>query len=470
MMLTIIAGILAAQATAQLSPDEFRHKHDRLNNLRARLLRGQCFAPPAAHKPAGVGERVKYISYGRYRLSGGMLDQDSTVLVYRGNNGSEFDYVALTYWTEAPPTVIGITTRTAFDMEYPRVTFDSAYIFSMLPFSTVDTNYIRYSPEGNAIERKESNYLYYRTYNMQQQCVSETSYDIAAGDSLLKQVYAYNGNDQLIAWTTSIWQNGMWEYAFKDEYQYGAPGDPLPSYALSYQWSAGTWMMTDSIAIVTAPNGKVQTLTVYEIMSGQGILFYDSLAYDGDQRVYYLGMSTPSFGGPSGQQMDTMTYETRILNSRKLPVSVFVKYKLFPGTGLDTWDTVTCSVTYNANDKPVTVISEETYDAERTVSKYYYETYSGAGVGNTAEGSLPVTIYPNPAADMLHIAAGMLKPGKAHVEIINALGQSVYRATVPCSGGAAALDVAVGGMRKGVYRVSVTDASGSRFYGGFIKQ
>ncbi len=442
------AGILSAQTGGNANL-KFRHDQKKSPTAQKLLSKIQVMQN-AADMPARKTTAAQRLRAEAAFYPGGVGLRDSVVYTYSGSNGSVFDFNYMEY-----------NTQRHFPFFFEEfVDYDTAYFYNTGFPTPYRSEYIAYSPSGNVLQQGDEYEATVWIYNTQDQVIASYELDWNTGSSVWDTTYktyiSYNGQ-QVLSDSTVRWDGSNWENDSKTAYTYTA-GINTPV-ALTYsEWDGSNWENEYRIEVTYTAGAQLETILYLEDHgSGWENESKDTIGYTGNQKIFLLSHEW------NGTAWDLVSEEHRRLNASNLPDSIFMR-----DNWSGAWDTVYGKAAYNSFDNPVSLT---VYDNEMNVDEvklFYYEEFSTGLSGDIAAAQAPVTIYPNPVTDQLHIQAGHTSGERLSYTIINNLGQVMMQATHK-SVTDQAIPVPVRHLAPGIYRIQVLNADNTIHTISFLK-
>jgi hypothetical protein len=180
-----------------------------------------------------------------------------------------------------------------------------------------------------------------------------------------------------------------------------------------------------------------------------------------------------------GFQADTV-FEKSIVSKHVspsgLPDTVFYRmYFNYWGGPVQLYQAMKTSFVYDSYRNPVTatqyafnitdsVLETGYYNSSiDRIFYYHYETYQSDAVKSVTAHSERISVYPNPANDVLMISRPDAAIGTlTHVEIMNAAGRIVRTESLPWMHGTETFSIA--DLTPGMYVIAVKDGNGNTLY------
>jgi hypothetical protein len=400
-------------------------------------------------KTTGIQYRLSAFSY--YPEGTGVPMQDSGILKYTGPHG-------------------GITTDY---FQYNSPSLSLTLTGNSLPGGHADSMYQGSFLDGSNPEYRRGIYLYDSGDNMTDYWL-QIFHGGAYQDSL-HYVYSYNSQNKLATEQEYAWLPGtaQWLNTAIKKYVYNAQGlltsdsSGMPSdYCTVYSYDAnsnlidevwfglngGNWDTAVHYVHTYYPNNALKTST-------DG-LYKDSIGYSatGMNNYELLTMFDPNTG------WQPFILYIRTFNASDFPAAIFLYDGGLPISqaleALYLYDYDINGFLIHVKDSMVNVTGGDLF--------YYYDSYNDGLAVNEILSSSAFTIYPNPAGDVLNIKKTQPFSGNIDIEVFNAAGQPVYRATA--SGGKDEIKVPLTGMLPGNYWIRIQNGGMNDYTGHFLRE
>jgi len=354
-----------------------------------------------------------------------------------------------------------------------------------------------------------------------------TSYDPGSTDPSTRTTYSYNTSWQITEMLTESWNGSGWDNSFKFTQSYDTHGNEYESD--SYFWTGASWMQVSGTRSTYSytPDDYVQQIVyegyvmlqgwanmlkdiftldangyptdilyqkfaggwvdtaryinitwhMYDPYSGNGAYsFYQKDDWSGSDWVPSL-QSTTTYDGTGGS-VETQKSYTGGVWVNYMRYTIVMSQGLVQSTKTEQWQgglwvqTEGNNFNYTFDGIDMTQMIVQTYDQELATyvndSRIDFSDFlhiTGIEDHSLAGG---MTIYPNPATDVLNIAFDNANPSSVDIVILNIEGQKVYEQK---AGGAIeprTLTIDVSTLPEGVYFLRVTGDNTS-YVSRFIK-
>ncbi|MBL7717720.1 MAG: T9SS type A sorting domain-containing protein [Flavipsychrobacter sp.] len=451
--LLLSTGAIAQKSIQPMQTGKHTDKRAMSRQYVRQLMGGQA-AARHANKSTAANQRM--IGYSNYQMNQQFQLQitDSGGLSYSGMRGSEFDFNSMSIgsWNPVFAPVV----------PYNKLSF-KADVFNIY--------------QNNNTSSIVGGYTF--TYNNDENITEVYTADYSANPDT-RILLTYNGLDPVFVEYLS--QNGSnWDTLYRRYFTYGTNG--LVSVDSLYENVNSIWNLVQKFEYGYDMNDNLNLLTISaEVNNVYGLYGEEQYTYDNNDHLvlafYNVYDGSQSMMVPDGkdsfdydQGVDFYTsetyfewddvnlvwennyHETRHLNTQLLPDTVSV-YE-WNGTAwapyyVDFYE-------YNTEGNPVNdtlygftnMVQDED---PGYVGHFYYEAYWPASVQGTVQAAAQVTVYPNPATDILNIKGS----GPMQLQLVNALGQVLKKAR-----SSEQAKLAIGDLAPGMYWLTVSDINGA---------
>jgi hypothetical protein len=295
------------------------------------------------------------------------------------------------------------------------------------------------------------------TYNGQQLAYSEQlRQNGSAWDTMYRRYFNFDSNNLLVE--DSVLENINNAWVLNQKYEYGHDGNNNINYLKYsglddngiygplwedyYTYDANNRMETalynvyDTIADVMVPSGR----DTFEYVTGINFFKKDT----------YYGWDTTNL------VWQPVVYFDKHLNTQMLPDTFAAYYWANNAWQPNYFDAYTYTTYGNVLHDSLWGYTNGSVDEDPGYVGHFYYEYD-LNVKNTATAHHEVSVYPNPATDILTVSCKDVTG--LHLEIVNALGQTVKKAR---SGSQAKLSI--GDLVPGVYWLTVADNKGNKLH------
>lgn len=470
----LLASIAVSPAFAQKQKNALQH-YIKQNPKHYQTLYAFMNQSSLAAKMKTTGIKQRVIASSGYHMDSGVYSiTDSTKYFYNGSNyrGSMFDYNMMTYdYSYAPvnyptfsaPSFFGITS-----VNQPLEMADSVISMS----DDGNGNMVAWGKEVGTYLSNSTKISDYKNYNLTAGVADTgvrytTDYDgqgrpsvitgmlwsgtNSAWDTFQKRTIYYDGSGVQQNDSIDIYSAGTWTRVAAIKYNYTS--NNLTQINI-YDFNGSTWTMSSQYSNTYTSGNQLKTSTYSVDTGGPGLMtaFIDSFAYTNGSAFSTYWKSTVNiavFGGPNSL-MTAFIYEKH-LNAQGLPDSTHLDIQISGDSG---WQ----SFTYNASNNPILDVDYISGDTSKL--NYYYEDYNDLAVNNVPKVAANITVYPNPATDLLNIRWDNYKAGTpVSIRIVNAAGQTVRSESF--SWKQTTESFSMGNLQAGVYWISIADNAGN---------
>ncbi len=447
LLLSFLLASTVAQAVPVHKSAARLYNQDRPDADFLRSIIGRQVAATTANKGTAMMKRLKAHSY----VAGGVLEDSSRYIYSHGRGSSHPD------------------ANSYYQGYYPTATNPDLYIMCDTAFSFTD-----YSGQGNFMENTrmfgyDANnnvaeyitmfdayaYGYKMTYNTSNQPTTVTIIDMNGTTPMQTSIQSivYNGGKRIMDSTYNLILNRP---VGKRAYTYDAGGNRTLFVSYTYDTVAATWAESYKSAYRYDNNNRiVSTVSEYNLSGGTQYKYKDSMAYTGTagQCTFY---GTYNWEGSAWIPNDRQDYT--------LTASGLIGDYIYYNWNGNAWDTIERDVYTYSNDLLQRVngyyyMGNGTYNTTPyDQTTYYWEDYDPTSINNIAKETI-VSIYPNPATDVLTIDSKDVPTGS--VRILNLSGQLMLSANDVSLNG---FKMNIDNLPKGNYVAVINNAVGQRVY------
>lgn len=469
--------------------------------LHEQYLREEAVKSAGAKTTSTVSERLKSFCGYNYQDTSVLPwgKSDSGYFVYSGQRGSIFSYQSMDYGSPSLGTSTSpvgedyllsfsyVPTVLANVGFYTQLYPDTAWLWnSYCPFGVVMFDTFGYAAKSSyayssnkmagvtneyypTIPGSKDRIAYY--YDAGGRLTNALYFDYfgSSWDTIGASNFYYNSSGYLITDSGSAnFGGGYWEPSDKTVFSYDGSGNV--TYIQTFADSSGFWQPASRRVLTYYPGNLLCTDSASDYLSFNGSWYSSSK----DSFGYTTGVSYFTSSLTKTFVNDTIMYKctsSKHISSSGLPDTLFYKmYAGYPGppklyTGYKT------SFVYDSYKNP-TIATEYNYNIMDTATEagwyntsisrifyYYYETYMSDGVRNVVPSKERISIYPNPANDIVHIARpDFVKGTLTTIKLINQLGQILRMENLPWM--KETETIYIGNLAAGMYMVVIEDHEG----------
>ncbi|MBS1687970.1 MAG: T9SS type A sorting domain-containing protein [Bacteroidetes bacterium] len=459
--LGLAIGFFAATSLHAQSANVFKQRHDQLLN---QLTRSQSYTAGPGAKTTGAMERLKSMSTYRVFASRASLI-DSGVFMYSGSNGSTYNFTSMAYdyyYLPNNETDPPLFLHTKAPNNIPDIQYDSLKYFSASAGSLIPQYVSKRYYSSNLVTKTSQAFNdttstdHILSYNADGNVVTdvEISRYGAAYDTNFISYYIYNSSGQLIM--DSILQafgpSGLVSN-FKVQYNHDAAGNITEARYYDRD-HLGTWYYEERITARYTPDDRLQSMLT-DTGASFVHMYFDSVGYTSG--VDYYTYNTDSTWDGIGWAFYGASI--KYINASSLPDSVVMIYRDASNPGNMAKEKH--MYTYTAKGNPLTDIdsfSNPTSTHAISINNYYYEPYTLA-VHEVTQNNYTLSLYPNPANDILYIKVNGLQSGRIIMNLYNEVGQIFKKAYLQNINGQSQINIT--DLSPGIYYVSILDDNGS---------
>ena len=403
---------------------------------------------------------------------------DSVRLFYAANMGSTYDFNTMIYPYNYPYSTspmfnyAGVFTK-------PQVLFDTCLHWTQDPFTLVYKLYeattAGYDGSRNLTSFHDifvdsvtnTNMSYINTFNAANNIDSGYWFKLHAGgaDSVFKQFFTYNATGNLVEDSIYELHLSNWHMVAKSLYSYDGMENlvRIDYFANDTDTSFAQPIFEQEQFINTYDASSRLTSVLTKMHTGAALDSYvvDTFAYTAAY-TYHSSWKEYQYD-PINHYWAPMFYMSKAINGAGFPDTVNIKS--FDSL-LNAWVPQTMDIVhYNTANHPDT-LHEYDYNFTSFPSTpsyntvYYYETYiNSVAVQNTPVTIGRITVFPNPATNMITIAQTGLPQGNlVSYTLTNLKGQIVRREKMPAQ---SETQLSVKDLLPGVYRIVIQDEAGN---------
>lgn len=380
-------------------------------------------------------------------------DIDSTTYSYTGTRGSKLEAPFYLNFVED----IDFDTKTGYyPMNTPINKTTKIYVNNLV-VTKIDSSY-----SGMWVPEMKSSYTYDANNKVTEEIIE--TWKVTNWENAYKNAFTYNAGN-MISNLYLTWNGTGWDSFYRTSYTY--TGANKTSEIVEF-YTGANWENTYKMIYTYNGNNQL-TSELYQMWSGATWENEDRYTY-----IYSVSNKLDSliYQGWDGTQWENVElYRLTWTNNR----ITLIYTDTWDGTQWEKYSKQT--QTYNNKEYPTNFISE-TWDGTNYVFdpnndykiRYYYQEYNNGGVAvnDVEDVSKIVTLYPNPAYDILNIQMKDNNIAIENVKIANIKGETLFEQRIINNG--SLIQIPIKELPSGLYLLNLSGENKSFKAIQFVKQ